>query len=247
LYVDSTGAIYSSGGSRHGSAFQLVPSRVSYSEKVLCTFKGPPDGSSLDGPLIEDNSGALYGVTDAGGYSTCYAQSQACGAVFKITHESIGALSQLGKVRRPNSARHIPAVSSQSRLDHASAGAIVSVIVCGGSAPKAFLTAYSVCTAALRSVVDKTYVPFVDHSKAADRTGCGSPSSRRPSMPTKRWAVAIRRASAEGGRSPPAISGLSCAQVRPAVNPGFQGMTAFAVGCGKITVVAPIAGSLAMI
>jgi uncharacterized repeat protein (TIGR03803 family) len=51
------------------------------SEAVLYSFDGPVGGVGLQGPLIADAAGALYGTTGLGGVGA----TQCCGTVFKLT------------------------------------------------------------------------------------------------------------------------------------------------------------------
>jgi uncharacterized repeat protein (TIGR03803 family) len=53
------------------------------SEAVLYSFDGPLGGVGLQGPLIADAAGALYGTTQSGG--NCRSGSDGCGTVFKLT------------------------------------------------------------------------------------------------------------------------------------------------------------------
>jgi len=65
-----------------GVVFKLTPSASGYSESVIYSFQGPPDGEDPNSSLILDRSGALYGTTSLGGTSTC---NGGCGTVFKLT------------------------------------------------------------------------------------------------------------------------------------------------------------------
>jgi uncharacterized repeat protein (TIGR03803 family) len=50
-----------------------------YNQRVLYTFTGGTDGSTLYGDLIQDEQGNLYGTTELGGDPTCM-----CGTAFKL-------------------------------------------------------------------------------------------------------------------------------------------------------------------
>jgi hypothetical protein len=68
--------------------FKLVPSASGYSKSVLYKFRGGDDGSVPDSLTI-DAAGALYGVTDFGGGTTC-AAGYGCGILFKLTPSASG-------------------------------------------------------------------------------------------------------------------------------------------------------------
>jgi len=82
LIFDGAGNLYGTtddgGTGGLGTVFQLVPeSNGDWSERVLHSFAGAPDGSRCFGGLIFDNAGNLYGTTDEGGTNNE-------GAVFEI-------------------------------------------------------------------------------------------------------------------------------------------------------------------
>jgi uncharacterized repeat protein (TIGR03803 family) len=87
---DSSGAFYGTtifGGTKgDGAVFKLTPAETSYSQAVLYSFRGSPDGQAPDG-IVMGRDGALYGVTTVGGNSGCLA---GCGIAFKLTHEAFG-------------------------------------------------------------------------------------------------------------------------------------------------------------
>jgi uncharacterized repeat protein (TIGR03803 family) len=82
IVLDKSGNLYgtteSGGPNQAGSVFELSGSGSSYTEKVLYFFTGNTDGGTLDGGVIFDKAGNLYGTTASGGkYST--------GTVFELT------------------------------------------------------------------------------------------------------------------------------------------------------------------
>jgi len=88
LILDSAGNLYSttrnggSGGCKNGcgAVFELSPSGGgTWTETLIYSFTGKPDGSSLFGGLLMDKDGNLYGATDAGG-------TKGDGIVYKLTH-----------------------------------------------------------------------------------------------------------------------------------------------------------------
>lgn len=71
-----------------GTVFQLTPSRNGWTETVLYSFQGAPDGEQPS-QLVVDNQGNLYGTTGAGGISgDCFNGS--CGTVFELSPTSEG-------------------------------------------------------------------------------------------------------------------------------------------------------------
>jgi len=71
-----------------GTVFKLTPSGSTYSQTILHTFTGDPDGAGPLDALISDSSGNLYGTTFFGGirYHRCGARrNDGCGTVFKLT------------------------------------------------------------------------------------------------------------------------------------------------------------------
>jgi uncharacterized repeat protein (TIGR03803 family) len=93
--ADNSGALYGStvaGGTGAcstgcGTVFRLTPSGSGYTETILYSFQGVPDGTNPIAGVIADSRGDLYGTTDLGG-STGYNNScfpNGCGTVFKLT------------------------------------------------------------------------------------------------------------------------------------------------------------------
>ena len=71
LVFDHAGNLYGTtrngGAYLQGTVYELSPQGVSWTEKVLYSFAGLPDGSTpLSGPVF-DQTGNLYGTTSAGG------------------------------------------------------------------------------------------------------------------------------------------------------------------------------------
>lgn len=67
LLIDASGNLYGTtsfgGASGLGTVFELVNSSGTYSETVLHSFTGSPDGQVPNGGLVRDAAGNLYGVT----------------------------------------------------------------------------------------------------------------------------------------------------------------------------------------
>jgi uncharacterized repeat protein (TIGR03803 family) len=93
LISDAKGALYGTtadGGSGAcyagcGTVFKLTPSALGYTESVLYSFTGSPDGSAPYGNLVFDKNGALHGTTRGGGVPSCD-----CGTIFKLTRSGSG-------------------------------------------------------------------------------------------------------------------------------------------------------------
>jgi uncharacterized repeat protein (TIGR03803 family) len=71
VILDDAGNVYGttqSGGSANlGAVFKLSPSGSGWTETVLYSFAGIPDGSQPESGLLLDNAGNLYGTTADGG------------------------------------------------------------------------------------------------------------------------------------------------------------------------------------
>jgi len=93
LIFDGAGNLYgttevggssSCGSSGCGVVFELSPnSDGGWTETVLHSFTGSPDGAFPVGDLVSDSAGNLYGATQQGGNSSC--ERQGCGTIFKLT------------------------------------------------------------------------------------------------------------------------------------------------------------------
>jgi uncharacterized repeat protein (TIGR03803 family) len=88
LVFDQSGALYGTtsygGDDGYGTVFILTPPAIlggAWTERVLHSFTGTPDGANPSGHLVFDQSGALYGTTANGGAS-------GLGTVFKLTPPS---------------------------------------------------------------------------------------------------------------------------------------------------------------
>lgn len=78
-----------------GMVFELSPSGTGYTETILYTFTGAPDGQEPVGSLVFDAAGNLYGVTNQGGNKTktCW-DPFGCGVVFELSPGSGGTWSE---------------------------------------------------------------------------------------------------------------------------------------------------------
>lgn len=100
LTVDAAGNLYGStwmGGSASscffstdgcGTVFELArpaSGHRGWTESVLHSFTGAPDGAGPRGTLVRASDGAFYGVTAYGGRSTACPYLFGCGTVFQLT------------------------------------------------------------------------------------------------------------------------------------------------------------------
>jgi len=98
LIADEQGNLYGTtyfGGDLHcgcGVVFELSPSpNGTWSEMVLYTFTGVPDGGNPEAALIRDTSGNLYSTTSQGGIATgCPFGSVGSGTVFELSPNGSG-------------------------------------------------------------------------------------------------------------------------------------------------------------
>ena len=85
LIMDASGNLFGTtqvgGASNVGTVFELVNSSGTYTENVLYSFTGAPDGANPFGGLIMDVQGNLYGTTRNGGANNY-------GTVFELVNSS---------------------------------------------------------------------------------------------------------------------------------------------------------------
>jgi uncharacterized repeat protein (TIGR03803 family) len=82
------GTTFAGGDANHGTVFELTPqSDGSWTESVLYSFTGDPDGKQPLAGLIFDTGGNLYGTTSYGG-------GKGWGTVFKLTPQSDGSWTE---------------------------------------------------------------------------------------------------------------------------------------------------------
>jgi len=88
-----TGACYPGGC---GTVFELSPQAGGgWSEKVLYSFLGKPDGNLPTSSLAFDSAGNLYGTTQEGGdYTLGECDSVGCGTVFELSSQSEGGWTE---------------------------------------------------------------------------------------------------------------------------------------------------------
>jgi uncharacterized repeat protein (TIGR03803 family) len=88
VIFDNAGNLYGTtaqgGAYGYGTVYELSPTGNGWTEKVLYSFQGGSDGSTLIGGLIFDQSGNLYGVNDNGG-------SGGGGTAFELTPNGDGS------------------------------------------------------------------------------------------------------------------------------------------------------------
>jgi uncharacterized repeat protein (TIGR03803 family) len=80
LYGATQGGV--DGSPRYGTIFSLDGNGKL---RTLHAFTGGRDGATPTGGLTIDESGILYGTTQAGGDSSCFYRGADCGVVFKLT------------------------------------------------------------------------------------------------------------------------------------------------------------------
>ena len=91
LIEDEAGNLYGtvSEGGLHGRGvvYELSSNSTGgWTQQVLYSFSGAPDGSNPQGRLVMDSAGNLYGTTQGGGNAQCN-----CGTVYELSRTSTGA------------------------------------------------------------------------------------------------------------------------------------------------------------
>jgi uncharacterized repeat protein (TIGR03803 family) len=83
------GTTYYGGSSGNGTVFELTNNNGSWTETILYSFAGAPDGTWPTGALTLDSAGNLYGTTASGGnyeLSQCYLDGYVgCGTVYELS------------------------------------------------------------------------------------------------------------------------------------------------------------------
>ena len=92
--LDARGDIFGTtdqgGAYNGGTVFELVPGTSGYTETILWSFGGRAgDGTDPSGGVLLDSSGALYGVTYAGGGNGC-SNFGGCGTIYRLTPSNSG-------------------------------------------------------------------------------------------------------------------------------------------------------------
>ena len=91
MAFDGVGNIYGTtvvgGAFGFGTVFELSPSANGWSQTVLHSFAGAPDGQYAYGGVTLDSAGNLYGTTVSGGTGSC---GGGCGVVFQLTNSAGG-------------------------------------------------------------------------------------------------------------------------------------------------------------
>jgi uncharacterized repeat protein (TIGR03803 family) len=89
------GTTYYAGAHDAGTVYKLTHANGSWTESVLYSFNGAPDGSSPISTLVADKAGNLYGTTSAGGTGGDY------GVIFKLARGSNGTWTESVVYRFP--------------------------------------------------------------------------------------------------------------------------------------------------
>lgn len=79
------GTTYYAGVYDMGTVYKLTRTNGAWTETVLYSFKGGPDGANPISSLVWGRGGNLFGTTSAGGSASC-----SCGVIFKMTRGSTG-------------------------------------------------------------------------------------------------------------------------------------------------------------
>ena len=91
------GTTYDAGANNVGTVYKLTHRDDSWTESVLYSFKGTPDGARSIGTLVRDAAGNLYGTTSDGGRGAGY------GIIFKLSPRSNGTWTESVAYRFPGS------------------------------------------------------------------------------------------------------------------------------------------------
>lgn len=135
VVMDRTGALYGTtvggGSSSLGTVFKLTPparGQTAWSEAVLYSFTGVPDGANTYASLIRDSSGALYGTTHYGGLNDV-------GTVFKLTPPARGQTAWSESVLYSFGATSDDGIGPYAALVMDKGGALYGTTIDGGAAP----------------------------------------------------------------------------------------------------------------
>jgi uncharacterized repeat protein (TIGR03803 family) len=89
------GTTYEGGAYNAGTVFELVPGTGGWSESILHSFAGPPDGKWPVEGLTLDAAGNLYGTTVSGGSTTIgNCDPDGCGTVFELVKGTDGGWTE---------------------------------------------------------------------------------------------------------------------------------------------------------
>ena len=103
LVFDANGNLYGAAGlagnttcsSGCGVIFELFPnSSGGWTQSVIYTFSGQPDGQGPGGGLIFDAAGNLYGITSQGGSGTGTGCAVGCGTIYELSPASGGGWTE---------------------------------------------------------------------------------------------------------------------------------------------------------
>jgi uncharacterized repeat protein (TIGR03803 family) len=68
-----------------GTLFELTPTKIGWTERILYNFTGGADGNDPLAGLVADSEGNLYGTTTNGGsFKNENCQEYGCGVIFKV-------------------------------------------------------------------------------------------------------------------------------------------------------------------
>ncbi|MBV8530955.1 MAG: hypothetical protein JO104_06530 [Candidatus Eremiobacteraeota bacterium] len=85
------GASWTGGASNFGTIFELKQRRMRWKERIIYSFKGPPNDGNEPTHVNVDRDGTIYGTTFFGGSGTaCLFKSSGCGTLFRLTPSAGG-------------------------------------------------------------------------------------------------------------------------------------------------------------
>ena len=119
------GTTYYAGANGFGTVYKLTRGNGTWTESVLYSFQGGPDGANPISSLVADASGRLYGTTSAEG-AAC-----GCGTIFKMTRGSSGNWTERPLYRFPGTPN---AGTSYNGMVSDGAGHFYGATVNGGTA-----------------------------------------------------------------------------------------------------------------
>ena len=94
LVFDAAGNLYGTtmAGGAHGlgTVYKLTHSNGNWTQSVLYSFAGLPDGASPVSGVVFDNAGNLYGTTPIGGNTNPPRDTSGLGVIFKLTPSGSG-------------------------------------------------------------------------------------------------------------------------------------------------------------
>ena len=119
------GTTFFGGANGMGTVYKLTRGNGTWTESVLYSFQGGPDGANPISSLVADASGRLYGTTSADGASC------GCGTIFRLTRGSSGNWTERPVYRFPG---HPNAGTAYNGMISDGGGHFYGATVSGGTA-----------------------------------------------------------------------------------------------------------------